>query len=77
MRVFGAYRPAPDGAVIPARIEHSQGDARWRALGEVVVQNPRGYLSTLVRSPGPGLIRIAWRDPADGRLAPTRPLRVP
>ena len=76
VRVFGAYRPAPDGAVIPARIEHSQGDARWRTLSEVVVRNSRGYLSTLVRSPGPGLIRIAWRDPADGGLAPTRPLRV-
>ena len=75
-RVFGAYRPARRGAAIPARIEHSRGDGRWQVLRELVVRNPRGYLSTTVAVPGPGYLRIAWRDPADGALAPTRPTAV-
>jgi hypothetical protein len=76
VRVFGAYRPAPKGAALPARIEHSRGDGRWQTLRELTVRNPRGYLSELVRVPGPGFVRIVWRDPADGNLAGSRPARV-
>ena len=75
-RVFGGYRPAPEGAAIPARIEYSAGDGRWRPLRDLTVRNPRGYLSVVVGSPGPGLIRIGWRDPRSGAPSWSRPQAV-
>ena len=40
------------------------------------MRNPRGYLDAFVRVPGPGLVRILWRDPLRGILAPTNPAGV-
>ena len=75
-RVFGAFRPGLKGRPTAARIEYSRGDGKWLSLRDVLVRNPRGYLSTKVTPPGPGLLRILWRDPVRGNLA-TNSARVP
>ena len=76
LRVFGGYRPAPRGAEIPARVEHSLGDGRWRSLRELTVRNRRGYLNVVAAYPGAGFVRITWRDPRSGRAVSSRPARL-
>ena len=74
--VFGTLRSAPSGAPLTATVEFSQG-GQWRALREVRVTNRRGYISAGVQTPGAGLVRIAWRDAATGRVERSRAARVP
>jgi hypothetical protein len=71
VRVWGIYRNAPPGAVIPARVEFQGADGVWRTLAQVLVRNPRGYLDTRVRPPGEGALRIVWSNPGTGRAATT------
>ncbi|MDQ4049388.1 MAG: hypothetical protein M3131_08430 [Actinomycetota bacterium] len=76
VRIFGGYRPAPTGAAVAARLEYSRGGGQWQTLRNVTVTNPRGYVSTRVRVPGAGFVRIMWRDPASGASMPSRAMRV-
>ena len=63
LRVFGALRPASNGAQLGARIEFMpRGGGGWRTVREVRTSNPRGYLVAHVRAPGPGFWRIAWSE---------------
>ena len=76
VRVFGAYRPGAAGAAVDGRIEWSRGDGQWLPLRGFRVTNARGYVNTTVTVPGPGLVRINWRDPVRGSIIPTTPQRV-
>ena len=76
VRVFGAFRPGTPGAQIAARVEYSRGDGQWAGLRNLLVTNPRGYVTTTVSAPGPGFVRILWRDPVRGALVPTNPARI-
>ena len=74
--LFGGYRPGPTGASILARVEHLSGGSGWRPIRNLLVTNPRGYVNVRVRVPGPGLVRILWRDPSNGSLSASRPVAV-
>ena len=67
LRVFGALRPAPNGAVLSAQVEFKpRRGGGWRTIRTVKTSNPRNYLVAFVRSPGPGFWRLAWADPGGG-----------
>ena len=76
VRVFGAYRPGPTGARIAGRIEYSRGNRQWDPLRNLSVSNPRGYVDVRVSVPGPGFVRILWRDPLRGNILATTPAAV-
>ena len=71
VRVFGGYRPGPNGVPILARIEYSAGAGRWQTLRNLLVRNPRGYVDAVVRVPTAGFVRILWRDPQRKVPAPS------
>lgn len=76
VRVFGGYRPARTGEAILARIEYTAGGGQWQTLRNFRVRNRRGYLDAFVRVPGPGAVRILWRDPKRGIPAPSAAVGV-
>jgi hypothetical protein len=75
-RVFGAFRPGSPTTRLFARVEYSSGNGQWAPLSTTAVTNPRGYVSTSVTVPGPGLLRINWLDPTGKFSVPTTPARV-
>jgi hypothetical protein len=75
-QVFGAFRPGGPNARFGARVEYTNGTGGWTPLRTLLVTNPRGYVSTTVTAPAPGLIRILWLDPVSRRSVPTTPARV-
>jgi len=76
LQVFGGYRPAATGVALFARVQYSTGDGRWSRLRSLTVRNRRGYLSTRVRVPRAGLVRILWRDPNNGAMVASRAVSV-
>jgi hypothetical protein len=76
VRIFGAYRPGRAGTPVDGRVEYSRGNGQWVGVRNFRTSNPRGYISSSVTVPGPGFVRILWRDPVSGSLISTTPARV-
>ena len=76
VRLFGAYRPGRAGTPVDGRVEYSANGGQWVPIRGFRTANPRGYVSTFVTVPGPGFVRILWRDPVRGSLISTTPARV-
>jgi hypothetical protein len=68
VQLFGGFRAAPTGMTLAARLDYAPRRSGWQPLRNFRVHNRRGYLSTTVRVPRAGLLRLVWRDPATGRL---------
>jgi hypothetical protein len=61
LRVFGQLRPAPNGALLQARIQFKRrGGSRWSTVRRVETRSFRNYLVAHVRARSTGYWRIAW-----------------
>jgi hypothetical protein len=58
--VWGQLRAAPDNTTQTARIQWRRRGGSFKTIATVTTSNPEGYLTTLVRLPGSGAIRLAW-----------------
>jgi hypothetical protein len=76
VRVFGAYRPGPNGARIAAQVQFAPRGGAFAPVKNHLVTNRRAYLNTRVRRRGRGHIRIVWTDPVTGALVASRALPV-
>ena len=76
LRVFGAYRPAPNGYTISAQVQFAPRGRAFARVSDHSVTNRRGYLNTKVRRRGRGSIRIVWADPISGALVASRAMAV-
>jgi hypothetical protein len=67
--VWGQLRPANHSRTQYGTIEFARsGSKSFRRLTVVATRNREGFLLTRVGIPGPGAVRIAWRNPATGTV---------
>ena len=76
VRVFGGYRPAPNGSALAAQVQFARDGEQFAGVGNHRVVNPRGYLSTRIARRGPGSVRIVWQDPVTGAIVASRAVPV-
>jgi hypothetical protein len=75
--VWGQLRPANHRGNQVATIQFQRlGSRSYRRLKVVSTRNREGFLVTRVGIPGPGFVRIAWRNPGTGSVYYSRSVRV-
>ena len=71
--VWGQLRPANHTAPQTATIEFQGARASgFTPLTQVQTSSPRGFILSHIAVPTPGLLRIAWPDPATGQVYHSR-----
>jgi hypothetical protein len=63
MLVWGMLRAAPNAGRQQATIEYRPARGPFQRLATATTSDPSGFLTTHVKPPGSGLIRVAWRPP--------------
>jgi hypothetical protein len=58
--VWAMLRPAPNDTLQHAQIQWSSGDRDYRTIASVSTTDPSGFLTTDVKPPGSGLLRVQW-----------------
>jgi hypothetical protein len=76
LRVFGAYRAAPNGFRLASQVQFAPEGGQYTKVSDRFVDNFRGYLSVRVARRGRGFIRIAWGNPVTGGLVFSRGVAV-
>jgi hypothetical protein len=56
-------RPAANDTHQHAQIQWTSGDGHYRTVASVTTTDPSGFLTTNVKPPGSGLLRIQWVSP--------------
>jgi len=64
MLVWGMLRAAPNASHQQATIQYQPARGPFRQLATVTTSDPSGFVTTHVKPPGSGLIRLAWRAPS-------------
>jgi hypothetical protein len=63
VRLYGANRPARDGATLPVAVEfRRRGGKRWRTVKRLTTRNRRGYVVVKLRPAASGSYRLAWES---------------
>jgi hypothetical protein len=67
--LWGQLRPAPHNAPQVAQIQWRPARGRFTTIATVTVASgSQGYLTTLIRPPGTGFVRIAWTSARGAHL---------
>ena len=75
LSVWAMLRPARTAAERTATLQWRPAAGRYQTIATLTTPDPSGFLTTRVTPPGPGVLRIAWRDPS-GRLFYSRGVGV-
>jgi len=76
LRVFGAFRDAPNGSRLVAQVQFASDGGRFARVSDHQVTNVRGYLNTRIARRGSGSVRILWANPATGATSVSRAVPV-
>ncbi|HEY5317166.1 MAG TPA: hypothetical protein VIJ20_04245, partial [Solirubrobacteraceae bacterium] len=75
--VWGQLRPADRAAPQLASIEYEPvGASSFTTLEQVQSTEPQGFILASVGVTRPGLMRLAWSDPANGQVYHSRMVRI-
>ena len=73
LRVFGQLRTAPDGQAQQAAIQfRRRGSKRWATVATVAVNNPKGFVDTVVKARRSGSYRVLWNGKVASRAVAVR-----
>jgi hypothetical protein len=77
VEVWGQLRPANHSVLQYGVLEYRASGARaWDTSRVIQTTNPRGFLVGRFAFPAPGVVRLAWLDPATGTVDYSRKVRV-